>query len=52
MDTGKGAPLVDWLDGLETERRALIMRLQHLERVLVKHGRLRRATFPERKGDE
>jgi len=46
VDTGKGAPLADWLDGQEAEREALIMRLRQIERVLVKYGRLRRPALP------
>ena len=48
--TNSPPPLADWLDGLEVERRALIMRLRQLERVLLKHGRLRRATLPPKEG--
>lgn len=33
--------LAEWLDTLETERDALIMKLRQLERTLQRHGRLR-----------
>ncbi len=36
-------PLREWLDSLEDERRALIMRLRQIERNLMAHGRLRAA---------
>lgn len=41
-------PLHDWLDTLEAERDAVIMRLRQIDRVLVKHGRLKSETIPRR----
>lgn len=41
-------PLADWLDTLEAERDAVIMRLRQIDRVLVKHGRLSSETIPRR----
>lgn len=46
MTVKAGPPLADWLSLLEAERQALIVQLRAIERVLVKHGRLRRATVP------
>jgi hypothetical protein len=49
-DELSSVPLSVWLDALEEERRALIMRLRQIERNLIAHGRLRPAAQPERTG--
>jgi hypothetical protein len=41
-------PLDAWLDDLEAEREALIMRLRQVEKNLVRYGRLRKGTLPEK----
>ena len=41
-------PLAVWLDDLEAEREALIMRLRQVEKNLVRYGRLRKGTLPEK----
>lgn len=41
-------PLAAWLDDLEAEREALIMRLRQVEKNLIRYGRLRRGTLPEK----
>ncbi len=41
-------PLSAWLDDLEAEREALIMRLRQVERNLVRYGRLRKGALPEK----
>ena len=38
----------DWLDFLSQERNRCIDRLRDLDKILVKHGRLRRETLPKR----
>lgn len=40
--------LDEWLSNLENERRTLIARLRHIDSVLMKYGRLKRETIPER----
>lgn len=37
-----------WLDAQEEERRAIIMRLRQIERVLIKCGRLSEESLPRR----
>jgi hypothetical protein len=41
-------PLAIWLESLEWERDAVIMRLRQIERVLVQYGRLDGETLPRR----
>ena len=41
-------PLDEWLDLLAAEREIVIQRLRQIDRVLVRHGRLRRVTLPRR----
>jgi hypothetical protein len=41
-------PLDAWLDDQEAEREALIMRLRQVEKNLVRYGRLRKGTLPEK----
>lgn len=41
-------PLDAWLDDQEAEREALIMRLRQVEKNLIRYGRLRRGTLPEK----
>lgn len=41
-------PLSAWLDLLEVERNALIMRLRALDAVLVSNGRLKNETISRR----
>lgn len=41
-------PLDVYLDDLEAERDALIMRLRQVEKPLVKYGRLKGETLPRR----
>lgn len=41
-------PLDVWLDDLEAERDALIMRLRSVERPLVRYGRIRGESLPRR----
>ena len=38
----------EWLDSLENERDALIMRLRYIDKVLTKHNRLRSETLPRK----
>ena len=45
-DELSSVPLSVWLDALEEERRALIMRLRQIERNLMAHGRLRSLPQP------
>lgn len=45
---GEQVPLAAWLDDLEAEREALIMRLRQVEKNLLRYGRLRRGTLPEK----
>lgn len=40
--------LADYLDGLEIERQALIMRLRQIDRTLIKYRRQRAYTLPPR----
>lgn len=37
-----------WLDAQEAERRAIIMRLRQIDRILVECGRLSEETLPRR----
>ena len=41
--------LAMWLDLLEADRDALIMRLRAIDRVLIAHGRLAGETLPRRR---
>lgn len=41
-------PLPVWLDALENERDALIMRLRGIDSILVTYGRLRHETISRR----
>ena len=43
-----GVPLDEWLDLLDVERQALIMKLRAIEKPLVKYKRLRMYTLPKR----
>lgn len=45
---GPQVPLVAWLDDQEAEREALIMRLRQVEKNLIRYGRLRKGTLPEK----
>jgi hypothetical protein len=40
--------LEEWLDDQEAERQALIMRLRQVEKNLIRYGRLRKGTLPEK----
>lgn len=37
-----------WLDSIEVERRALIMRLRQYDKILIASGRLSEETLPRR----
>lgn len=47
-DTGSAVPFSEWLDDKENERDVLIMRLRHVERLLIKNGRLKVESLPKR----
>jgi hypothetical protein len=40
--------LDEWLALIELERQVVIMQLRHYDGILVKHGRLRSFTLPQR----
>lgn len=40
--------LSEYLDQVELDRQTLIMKLRHADRVLMRYGRLRLPTIPER----
>lgn len=43
---GGPVPLEEWLEDKMAERDALIRQLRHVERLLLKHGRLRHPVLP------
>jgi len=45
---GPFVPLDDWLDDYMAEHDWLIMRLRHVDKMLVKYGRLKQESLPRR----
>jgi len=41
-------PMAEYLDLMEHERAVIIMRLRYIDRLLVRNGRLRKTTLPEK----